>query len=68
MYGREAVADRLGERWCSGCDQWLPFDHFWSDPYTGKERRRCRSCMRRYGSEWWRKNRKGHPRGWKKCH
>lgn len=60
--------DRKGQRWCSGCKDWKPLDCFRSTLVNGKvyTRHDCRSCQRAYGTEWWRRNRQGKPRGWRK--
>lgn len=59
MAGKPLKADVNGLRWCSKCREWLPLELFWSEGARDRRhrlRRQCRGCMRRYGSEWWRKN------------
>ena len=53
-------------RWCSKCREWLPIECFWIDKGNGLPRRQCVNCMRASGTAWWRRNRKGKPRGWRK--
>lgn len=60
--------DRNGERWCSRCRTFKPIECFGLNSVRagGGHRRVCRSCQRAYGTQWWRNNRQGKPRGWRK--
>jgi len=58
--------DRNGERWCSECKSWRPLEFFWMNVSNGSLRRKCMGCMREYGTIWYRKNRAGKPRGFRK--
>ena len=68
MAGIQVRADRNGKRWCSKCGKWKRLIHFWTYMKYAKVeyRRRCKLCMREYGTAWHRKNRKGKGRGWRK--
>lgn len=61
MSGKTQIEDRNGRRFCTGCRKWISLGgNFWTE--RGGYRRQCKSCMRKYGTEWWRKNRQGRPR------
>lgn len=77
MIGRRRYPpDWRGERWCSACRLWKPIELFWRHPQrSGKpgalrrdcrDCRDCRECMKAYGRDWYRNNRMGKPKGWRK--